>query len=259
MEGVEDIPGTALAEGIRWNWETFPQYLDALDQVPKALDIGTQIPHAAVRAYVMGDRCRDDATASEVRSMCRIVSEGLKAGALGFTSGRTRGHKDIHGAPVPGTTAALDEMTALFSVVAEAGHGVCQLVPSGVGGQVTSDPPGALEAELAWLLPYAESTGQPITFLAMEHHDQPEEWQHWLLECVRSANQRGANVRPQVASRCFGILIGHQSRMNPFQYRPSYRAIADLPLSERVGLLRNPETRARILAEEPTDPSAGPR
>ena len=251
MEGVEDIPGTALSEGMTWDWETFPQYLDALERFPRALDIGTQVPHAAVRAYVMGDRCHDDATPDEVEAMRRIVVEGLRAGALGFSTGRTNGHRDIHGAPVPGTTAALDEVEALFSAVVEAGHGVCQLVPSGVGAAVTSDADDALERELGWLLPYAERTGQPITFLAMEHLVDPEGWRSSVFDAVRAANARGADVRPQVASRCFGILVGLQSRMNPFQWRPSYRAVAELPLTDRVRALRDPERRARILAEQP--------
>jgi len=249
MEGVEDIPGTALSEGIQWSWESFPEYMDALASRELAMDVGAQVPHAAVRAYVMGERAQDDADSVELAQMCDLVRAGLDAGALGFSTGRTAGHRDVRGNPVPGTFAAEEELAALLDVMNESGTGVFQLVPAGVGGVVTGDAEGAMETELAWLLRLGASSRRPITFVVME---QPEvgHWRPWF-EAARQANARGANLRPQVANRCFGVLLGHQSKLNPFRYRASYRAIADLPLQERVRHLRDPAVRARILAEAP--------
>ena len=249
MEGVEDIPGTALSEGIRWSWESFPQYLDALQQCELALDVGTQVPHAAVRAYVMGERAQENATDAELEQICAVVREGLKAGALGFSTGRTAGHRDVRGNPVPGTFAPEDELAALLKVMDEVGAGVFQLVPAGVGGALTGDADGAMERELDWLLRRGRQSTRPITFVVMEQ-PQADHWRPWF-EAARAANAEGANLRPQVANRCFGTLLGLQSKLNPFQYRASYRALAHLPLTERVVRLRDPAVRARILSEQP--------
>jgi N-acyl-D-aspartate/D-glutamate deacylase len=250
MEGVEDIPGTALSEGIRWEWETFPEYLDALDRRRLALDVGTHVPHAAVRAYVMGERALDDATEDDLARMCDAVRAGLEAGALGFSTGRTLGHRDVHGGAVPGTTAPETELAALLGVMDEVGAGVLQVVPAGVGGEITGDAEDAMEAELEWLLRQGEASGRPITFLVMER-PEIDHWRPWF-DAARAANARGANLRPQVGNRCFGVLLGHQSKLNPFKYRPTYRdELAHLPLPERVRRMRDPEVRARILAEEP--------
>jgi N-acyl-D-aspartate/D-glutamate deacylase len=249
MEGVEDIPGSALAEGIAWSWESFPEYLDALAARRLALDVGTHVPHAAVRAYVMGERALDDATGDDLAAMCRVVRAGLEAGALGFSTGRTAGHRDARGNPVPGTYAPEDELTALLGVMDEVGAGVFQVVPAGVGGEIGGDAAGAMESELDWLLRRGEASRRPITFLVMER-PEVDHWRPWF-DAVREANARGAQLRPQVGNRCFGVLMGHQSKLNPFQYRATYRALADLPLAERVARLRDPEVRAQILAEEP--------
>ncbi len=249
MEGVEDIPGTALSQGIQWSWESFPEYMDALAGRELALDVGTQIPHAAVRAYVMGDRAQEDATDEELEQICAIVHGGLKSGALGFSSGRTSGHRDIHGKPVPGTFAPEEELAAVLKVMDELDAGVFQLVPAGVGGEITGDVEGAMEVELEWLVRRGESSGRPITFVVMEQ-PQVDHWRPWF-DAARKANTRGAKLRPQVANRCFGVLMGHQSKLNPFQYRATYRELAKLPLPDRIVHLRDPEVRARILAEQP--------
>ena len=210
MEGVEDIPGSVLSEGIRWAWESFPEYLDALASRRLALDVGTHVPHAAVRAFVMGERALDDATDDEVAAMCAIVRAGLEAG-------------------------------------------VFALVPAGVGGVITGDPADAMETELEWIVRQAETSRRPMTFMVME---RPEvgHWKPWF-EIACAANRRGANLRPQVSNRCFGVLMGHQSKLNPFQYRPTYRDhLAHLPLAERVQRMRDPETKAQILAEAPEFP-----
>jgi N-acyl-D-aspartate/D-glutamate deacylase len=257
MEGVEDIPGTALSEGIRWDWESFPEYLDALERMPRALDIGTQLPHAAVRAYVMGPRAHEAATDGDLDAMRAFVREALLAGALGFSTGRTAGHRDVHGEPVPGTFAAAEEVGALLEVMAEVGRGVLQLVPAGISGEIGGDADDAMEAELEWILRHGRAHDRPITFLVMERSDAPDLWRGWF-DAVREANAAGADIHPQVGSRCFGMLMGLQSKVNPLQYRASYRALDGLPLAEKVRRLRDPALRARILAEpaELTGPPA---
>ena len=250
MEGVEDIPGSALSEGIRWEWETFPEYLDALGGRRLALDVGTHVPHSAVRAYVMGERALDDASTDDLEHMCVAVRAGLEAGALGFSTGRTLGHRDVHGNAVPGTFAPEDELAALLGVMDDVGAGVFQVVPAGVGGEITGDVAGAMEQELEWIVRRGEATSRPITFLVMER-PEIDHWRPWF-DAARAANARGANLRPQVGNRCFGVLMGLQSKLNPFKYRPTYRdGLAHLPLPERVRRMRDPEVRARILAEEP--------
>ncbi len=249
MEGVEDIPGSALSEGIQWGWESFPEYLTALEAFPRAIDVGAQLPHAAVRAYVMGSRAHDPATAADLEAMQQIVREALRAGALGFSTGRTAGHRDIHGAPVPGTFAAGDEVIALLAVMADEQRGVLQLVPAGSSGELAGDAPGAMDGELEWMLRGAEASGRPVTFLVLESRQDPDGWRPWF-DATRAANARGADVHPQVASRCFGMLMGHQSRLNPFRYRASYREIGGLPFPEMIARLRDPEVRARILGDE---------
>jgi N-acyl-D-amino-acid deacylase len=252
MEGVEDIPGTALAEGIQWDWETFPEYLDALERMPRALDIGAQLPHAAVRAYVMQERLHDPATPDDLDAMREILRASLRAGALGFSTGRTAGHTDVRGEPVPGTFAPDTEIAALLEVMADEQLGVLQLVPAGSSGTTGLDVAGAMEPEVDWMVRYGERYRRPITFLILEHGPDFGVWRGWF-DRVRAANERGADIHPQVASRCFGMLFGHQSRMNPFRYRPSYQAIAELPLDERVRALRDPAVRERILSEENID------
>jgi N-acyl-D-amino-acid deacylase len=256
MEGVEDIPGTALAEGIRWSWESFPQYLDALEAMPRAIDIATQLPHAAVRAYVMGERCQGDATAADIAAMQAIVRDALRAGALGVSTGRTAGHRDVHGEPVPGTFAPADELFALLAAMDEVGAGVLEVVPAGIAGTVAGDAPGAMDGELEWILRAGAAHDRPITVLVMQQGDEPDGWRAWF-DAIRGANAAGAEIRPQVASRCFGMLIGHQSKVNPWLHRATYRALADLPLTERSRRLADPDVKAAILAE-PVDPLPGP-
>jgi N-acyl-D-amino-acid deacylase len=250
MEGVEDIPGSALAEGITWEWETFGEYLDALERMPRAVDVGTQIPQAALRAYVMGDRAMGAPTAADLDAMSRAVTEGLSAGALGMSFGRTAGHRSATGEHVPGTFSEEEELVVLMGAMAEAGRGVLQVVPAGVGGEMGGDQRHSIDAEIDWITRLGTQFGIPLTFLTMVNEQDPHDWQTWF-GAVHDANAAGANVRPQVASRAFGMLMGHQSRMNPFRHRPSYRPLMDLPLDQRVRALRDPAMKARILAETP--------
>ncbi len=180
MEGVEDIPGTALYEGISWDWESFPEYLDALDRIPRALDIGVQVPHAALRAYVMGERAQDDATTDDVNQMRALLLRALEKGALGFSTGRTSGHRDSRGNPVPGTFATEIEIAALFGALAEAGHGVFQVVPAGIGGAEGIDPEGSMDHELDWMLRLARTAPVPFTFLVLQSRLDPDGWRRWF-------------------------------------------------------------------------------
>jgi N-acyl-D-aspartate/D-glutamate deacylase len=258
MEGVEDIPGSALSEGMAFDWETFPEYLDALERMPRAMDIGTHVPHGAVRAYVMGERgARNEAsTADDIAGMAAIVEDALRAGALGFSTSRTMGHRAIDGEPVPGTFAAEDELFAIAGALAEVGHGVFELAPAGTGGEAAGDSPDAHEAEIDWIVRLAEATGVSVTFLIMQSHVDPERWRY-QMDASRRARADGTLVYPQVASRCFGMLVGHQSRANPFRSRPTYQGLLELALPARVARLRDPEVRARILAEGPPPASPG--
>jgi N-acyl-D-aspartate/D-glutamate deacylase len=252
MEGVEDIPGAALSAGIRWEWETFPEYLDALGRMPRALDVGAQVPHGAVRAYVMGERgaTNEPATADDIAAMERVVREALESGALGFSTSRTIGHRGVDGRPVPGTFASEDELFGIGRALATVGRGVFEVAEAGTGGRTSGDPDGAAEAEVAWMARLSAAIGRPVSFLVMQYDDDPDAWRR-LLALAEQATEEGANLVPQVAARPFGMLAGHQSRVNPFADRPTYRSLATLPFDERIARLRDPEMRRRILAERP--------
>jgi N-acyl-D-amino-acid deacylase len=240
MEGVEDIPGTALAEGIRWSWEAFPEYLDALDAMPRAMDLGAQVPHGAVRAYVMGERGAKNApaTADDIAAMASIVREGLAAGALGFTTSRTLLHRAIDGEPVPGTFAATDELLGIGRVLGELGRGVLELA-----SDLMPEEP-----ELAWMEQVSAATGRPITFALLQNDVDPGQWRR-LLDATDQAAARGARLVPQVAARPTSLLLGLQGTLHPFVGHATYRALADLPLAERIRRLQDPETKRRMLSE----------
>jgi N-acyl-D-amino-acid deacylase len=240
MEGVEDIPGTALHEGINWSWETFPEYLDAIASTPRTLDVAAQVPHAALRAYVLGERAHEDATSDEVAEMVRLVEDALSAGAIGFTTSRTVLHRSKHGL-VPGTYAPMEELLAIADGVGRAGHGVYQLISDNQGN--------GDDREL--LVELAERTGGTITYTIAQSPLNPDAWRTALDEATDRAAD-GLDLRPQVACRPTGMLFGLQSSLHPFITHPTVMALADLPLDERVAELRKPEIRARLLAEEPS-------
>ena len=246
MEGVEDIPGTALAEGMTWGWETFPEYLDALDQRHFAVDIGAQIPHGAVRGYVMGDRGarNEPATPEDIAAMADIVQEAVEAGALGFSTSRTIAHRAIDGEPVPGTYAAEDELFGIGRAMARGGASIFELAPAGVDGLDLS-PAGA---EMSWMRRLSGEIERPVTFIVLQVDLAPDLWKMQMEESVKALDE-GAEIYPQIANRPFGMLIGFQTH-HPFARRPSYLALAGLPLDERIRRLREPKVRAAILAEE---------
>ncbi|MDE2930667.1 MAG: amidohydrolase family protein [Chloroflexota bacterium] len=256
MEGVEDIPGTALYEGIDWAWESFPEYLDLLENKSWTMDVGTQIAHGAMRAYVMGERGirNESATAEDIEAMARITADAMSAGALGFSTSRILGHQSISGEPVPGTFAAEEEVFAIGRAMGFAGT-VFQLVPGGLGGREApesgpSEPD--LEQELIWMERLSKETGLPITFLVLESMDNPDLWKK-AMKFVHEANKRGARLYPQTASRPAGVLLSWQSN-HLFIRRPTYIKLADLPLKERLEALRNSEVRNAILSEENAPP-----
>ncbi len=249
MEGVEDIPGSALAEGIKWGWETFPEYLDTLEKFPRALDIGTQVPHGAVRGYVMGDRgaANEAASAEDIAAMADIVEDALRAGALGFTSSRTMLHRAKDGRPVPGTFAGHEELIGIGRACARAGHGVFEIASDfGLGGMH-----GRFHEDIAWMRDLSTETGLPVSFILAQASHNPGEWRD-ILRWTEEAVAAGANLRAQVATRPAGMLLSFDNPMHPFKGHPSYLKVAGRPFDERIRLLSAPEMRAQLAAEETT-------
>lgn len=242
MEGVEDIPGTALAEGIQWDWESFPEYLNALDSMPRALDVATQIPHGPVRTYVMGDRGakNEKATTEDIEEMAGLVKEGLEAGALGFSTSRTILHRAKDGEVVPGTNAEDEEVLGIGRAMGEVGHGIFE---------VASDlaPEGD---ELAWMSQLGKETGRPVAFACLQSPADPNQWRR-LLDAVEKDRAEGGCLTPQVAQRPAGLLLGWESTLHPFVAHPGYQALADLPREERRAKLADPAVRAQILESTP--------
>ncbi len=243
MEGVEDIPGTALAEGIDWCWESFPEYLDALEKKPRALDVCAQMPHGALRFYVMGERGADHEVApspDEIAQMRDLVRDAVAAGALGFTTSRTRNHRSSDGRYTPSLTAGADELLGIAAGLADVGQGVFEVVTD------------HLQREAEWDLlrrMVETSGGRPLSVSLAQHDAAPEGWREQLQQLERS-NAAGLPLRGQVATRAIGILLGLEATLNPFSSHPSYARIAALPLAERVERMRDPELRRAILAEQ---------
>ena len=241
MEGVEDIPGTALHEGIDFVWESFGEYLDALDGMERVLDIAAQVPHCAVRAYVLGDRAHEvDVTDDELAAMVAATREGLEAGAVGFSSSRTILHSSKHGL-VPGTYSHPHEMLALGRVLGEVGHGVFEMVSDGAFGQ---------EQELEWMRLFCKETGRPLTFALAQLPGAPTAYRDTLSRAEMWSTE-GARIAPQIPCRPTGMLFGLQSTIHPFVSHPTYVKMAEAPLEERVHRLRDPAVREQLLSEKP--------
>ena len=264
MEGVEDIPGTALSEGIQWEWESFPEYLDALDKRSWALDIAAQLPHGAVRAYVMGERGgrREAATADDIAQMVRLTREAQAAGSFGFSTSRTVFHRSSDGVPVPGTFARQDELYAIAGALAESGHGVLEVAPT----TPDEDDPDAPARELAWMNDLSAKTGCPVTFLCLQHNKRPDWWRVQIETCDRG-RATGSNVVPQIFCRAISVMLGLRSRFHPFIRGATFKSMQDLPFAEMVRrLLQDSELRRRMALEgvanvfgsdDPSDPFAG--
>ncbi|MFM5916345.1 MAG: N-acyl-D-amino-acid deacylase family protein [Novosphingobium sp.] len=252
MEGVEDIPGTALAEGMKWDWETFPEYLDALERMPRAIDIGTHVPHGAVRAYVLGERERPGAvpTPEDIAAMSAIVEEGVRAGALGFSTSRTVLHKSVDGELVPGTTATGEELIELGRALGRVGYGVFEH---------TSDLLPEWN-EFEWMEQLSKETGLPVVMSMLQ---SPIKQMHWRdqMAGVQSANDNGGNIVAAIGLRGIGVIMSWRGTVHPFVRKPSWHAIAGLPWPEQRAKLADPEFKARLLAEAnlpPPSPDMAP-
>jgi len=243
MEGVEDIPEPVLSAGLPWAWESFPDYMDWLSQRNFDMDIGAQLPHAALRVYVMGERGarRDPATPEDNRAMAALAGDAVRAGALGFSTSRTLNHRTSTGDFTPTLKAGEDELTAIAGAMHKVGRSVLQFVLD----------QGSIEEDLPMMLRVAEKTQCPISFSVAQADKAPHRWRQ-TLDTINQASARGLAITAQIAARPVGLLLGLELSRNPFQTHPSYRAIAKLPLAERVARLRQAEVRAAILSETAT-------
>jgi N-acyl-D-aspartate/D-glutamate deacylase len=244
MEAVEEIPGIAMMEGMKFNWESFPEYLDALEGMKRTIDIGAQIPHNPLRVYVMGERAlrREAGTAEDIAEMSRLVEQGMRAGAFGFTASRTNSHKTLTGDYVPGRDAEVQEMMGIGRALGRVGFGAF-----GLNSDFDNE-----KAELEWMTQLAKETGRPVWFLLTDRATDPQRWRR-LIKGVHDARAQGANLTAQIAGRPVGVLLGIDTALNPFSIRPSYQALLKLPVEQRIARLRDPAVRAQILSEAPSE------
>ena len=251
MEGVEDIPGPALHEGLNFTWETFAEYLDALEQKPRDIDICAQLPHAALRVYVMGERALalEDANPQDIAQMRRLTEEAMRAGAFGFTTSRTISHKTLAGDPTPSLRAQEDELLGIALGIKDAGTGMIEMVSD----WNTPD----VETEFAMVRRIVEASGRPLVFSLGQRHDRPDAYKK-LLAFSDQAAADGHAIRPVFPPRPIGILFGLLGSQNPFAGTPTYKTIAHLPAAARAAAMRQPEIRAAILAEDPYEGSNFP-
>lgn len=251
MEGVEDIPGTALYEGIEWgNWETFGEFIDYLGTKEYTLDVGTQVPHSAVRYYVMGERSlkHEDATSDDLSAMANIVAEGMRAGAVGFSTSRTAGHRSVLGDAIPGTYAEKEELVAIASAM---GKGVFQAVPAGVVGDIVVEK-WTTEQEVELFTEVARASGRPCTFTLAQNGNRPDQWRN-CLDLVEQANAQGVSITPQIATRPIGFVTSLKS-YHMFQRRETYLKLSQLPFDQMLVELRKPEIKAAILTDKDVPP-----
>ena len=247
LEGVEDIPGTALAEGLTWEWETFPEYLDELERMRRTVDVAAHVPHAAVRTYVMGDRGADhtaEPTDAEVAELSRLVGEALDAGAIGFATSRTEVHRTSAGENIGTLTAGARELLAIAEAMRGAGHGVTQLISDCY--QTTDD--AFADAELDLIRAFVETSGRPLSFTMQQAYHSPDRWRHQMRR-IDEMVADGLDVKAQVASRPIGVLLGLEATANPFLLCRSMGELGFESLPNKVAALRDPERRRRILAE----------
>ncbi|MFN3313911.1 MAG: N-acyl-D-amino-acid deacylase family protein, partial [Hyphomonas sp.] len=242
MEGVEDIPFPVLAEGLPWKWESFPDYLEFLSARRFDTDVCAQLPHAALRVFVMGDRGanREDASPADIAAMKQLAREAVIAGAMGFSTSRTLNHRTSDGQPTPTLTASEAELTGIAMGLSEARRGVLQFVSD------FDDP----QKEAAMLRRIVEASGRPLSVSLAQSDVAPNGWRT-LLTAIEAAAAEGLPLRAQVAPRPVGVLLGLDLTLNPFSAHPAYREIADLPFAERVRRLHDADFRARLLADAP--------
>jgi N-acyl-D-aspartate/D-glutamate deacylase len=240
MEGVEDIPGTALHEGLDWSWESFGSYLDALDRRPRDVDIATQVPHGPLRLHVMGERGanRETATAADIAAMAALAAEAVRAGALGFTTSRTVNHKSSRGEHTPSLTAAAEELVGIAAALGALGTGVLQVISD------FDDP----AAEFAILRAMAATSGRPLSVSLMQSHVAPDTWRD-ILSRIDEANAAGIVMRAQVGARGIGVILGLSCRLHPFAACPSFAVLGTRSPAEISVRMADPELRGRVLAE----------
>ena len=241
MEGVEDIPGVVLTEGLPWNWSTFPEYLDALEVRQFDIDVAAQIGHAPLRIHVMGDRgaAREPATEQDKAEMARLTAEAVKAGALGFTTSRTILHRSSDGQPTPSLGAAESELTAIAKGLGNIGLGTLQLVTD------FDD----VDAEFAMLRRIAEASGRPLSLTLLQHEHLPDRWRR-VMEHMHNATDAGLKMKAQVGSRPVALIFSFALSLCPFTQLPSFEALRPLNPEDRLNKLRDPAIREKILAEE---------
>ena len=244
MEGVEDIPEVVLTEGLPWNWQTFEDYLDALGAREYDLDVVTQVPHAALRVYVMGQRGadREPATAEDRAEMARLAAAGVRAGALGFSTSRTLNHKTLDGRPIPTLQAEEAELSEIGAALGGVGSGWMQVI---------SDFEDS-DAEFAMLRRLAKRAGRPLSITVLQRDKNPEWWREIMMQ-IAAANADGVKMVGQVLPRPTGIMLGFEISQNPFVGRPSWNEVANLPFAEKLAILRRPDYRTRLLAETNTN------
>lgn len=244
MAGVEDIPGVVMTDGLPWKWETFPEYMDALDAGKRDIDVAAYLPHSPLRVYVMGQRGadREPATEDDLAKMRALAKEAIEAGALGFASSRLTIHKTESGSPIPSYDAAREEIEQIARGVVDGGGGLLQFVPD--------IPAGGYQPVLQTVFDVAEDVGLPLTFTLVVANSGDPSWPD-AITMIEKANAAGGDITAQLLPRPIGLIIGLQLSANPFVLYPSYREIAHLPLAERVAEMRKPEVRARILADKP--------
>ena len=241
MEGVEDIPGSALVEGLEWDWETFPEFLDALERRDRVLDIGAQVPHHALRVFVMGDRAirHERATAADIQEMARLTEQALHAGAFGFTTSRTDQHKTVTGEMVPGRYSEAAELLGIGKALGAAKTGAFGLI---------SDFEDE-DSEFEWLTQVGQESGRPVWFLLTDRASDPMRWRR-LVDGVRRARTEGAALTAQVPGRPIGLILGLNTSLNPFSIRPAFKALEHLSPEERLARLRDPEVRRAIINDD---------
>ncbi|MCA9563730.1 MAG: amidohydrolase family protein, partial [Myxococcales bacterium] len=254
MEGVEDIPGAALAEGIKWEWESFPEYMDAIERKPHTLDFAVHVPHDALRVYVMGGRALADEEASEedIQAMRKLTREALEAGAVGFSTGRTDNHRNIDGAPTPASEAATLELVGIAKAFEGLGHGVLQAVSDFdmlESAKLFDQEFDVLEAMVE------AADGHPLSVSLMQRNKNTEQWRQ-IIKRAEKSTAKGAPIRLQVGARGIGVILGLEATFHPFIGFPSYKRISKLPLAERVEKMKDPEFKAQLLTEK-SDKVAG--
>ncbi len=244
MEGVEDIPGTALHEGLSWQWESFPEYLDELERHPRDLDLAAQVPHGALRLHVMGERgaAREPATPDDIAAMAELAKEAVAAGALGFTTSRTMNHRSSRGELTPTLNAEQDELVGIAEALGSIGQGVVQVVSDFLD----------VDGEFAMLRTVAERSGRPISISVAQSPLKPDQWR-LLLDRMAEATAEGVTMRGQVGTRAVGLLLGFEATLNPFLMSPAWQELKELPPAERIARLRRPEVRRALISEYAPD------